>query len=218
MESRAYHQHCGLARALDRVGERWTLLIVRDLLLGPRRYTQLLEGLLGITTNLLAKRLRSLEECGVIEKSGRGPATRYSLSEMGAALEPAVMELARWGGRFMPERVPEDRLDLGWALLSLKRRYLGGEHLRASIEIQGGRRFELVLDPDRLIVSEREVTAPDLRLRGETSDFFGLLFGGDTPGLTVEERREGVFAGFCRAFGLELTSPADATVREKNVR
>ncbi|MBC7173009.1 MAG: helix-turn-helix transcriptional regulator, partial [Polyangiaceae bacterium] len=68
-ERRSYHQYCGLARALDLVGERWTLLIVRDLLLGPRRYSDLLRGLPGVTTNLLAKRLRELQGAGILERN-----------------------------------------------------------------------------------------------------------------------------------------------------
>ena len=205
MENRSYHQHCGLARALDRIGERWTLLIVRDLLLGPRRYTQLLEGLAGITTNLLAKRLRHLEEIGIINKSGRGPATRYCLSESGAALEPVIMELARWGGRFMAGKLEEDRLDLGWALLSLKRRYLGGERLRVGIQVAGGRSFELVMEVGGLLVLEREASSPDLALVGATGDFFALLFQNRRPpGLQLKERQDGDFCRFCSALGLKV--------------
>src|SRR6187549_2526493 len=92
--SRSYHQFCGLARALDVVGERWTLLLVRNLLLGPRRYGDLLEELPGITTNLLAKRLRALCEHGLVEKTALPPPAAipvYALTEAGAALEPAIM-------------------------------------------------------------------------------------------------------------------------------
>jgi len=99
---RTYQQHCGLARALDVVGERWTLLIVRELLLGPRRYGDLLDTLEGITTNLLAKRLKEMTETGLLEKRHAEPPVAgelYTLTEAGAALEPAIMELGRWGGR-----------------------------------------------------------------------------------------------------------------------
>src|SRR5215471_6124587 len=101
-ERRSYRQFCGVARALDLVGERWTLPIVRNLLLGPRRYSDLLAELPGLTTNLLAKRLRELEQGGLIERVQRaGDVARYQLTTTGAALEPVVMELARWGGRYM---------------------------------------------------------------------------------------------------------------------
>jgi len=100
MAKRRYDQYCALARALDAVGERWTLLIVRELMLGPRRYTDLLDALPGIGTNLLADRLKELERSGVVERN-RLPrpasAAVYELTEHGRKLEPAVIELTRWG-------------------------------------------------------------------------------------------------------------------------
>src|SRR5258706_3533447 len=102
-ERRSYRQFCGVARALDVVGERWTLLIARNLLLGPRRYSDLLQELPGITTNLLAKRLHELESVELIVKEVL-PAplavSVYRLTPAGRALEPVIMELGRWGGRF----------------------------------------------------------------------------------------------------------------------
>lgn len=201
MESRGYHQHCGLARALDRVGERWTLLIVRDLLLGPRRYSQLLDSLQGITTNLLAKRLKSMQAQGILEKLGNGPATRYRLSPLGALLEPAVMELARWGGHFMATVGDADRRDLSWALLSLKRRYSGGMEFRVGISLEG-RSFELLFEKDKLWVQEREAVNPNLRLTGTEDELFALLFQSHwSPALRVEQRGEAL-AQLCQAVGL----------------
>ena len=105
---RSYEQYCAVAKALDVIGERWTLLIVRDLVhLGPRRYTDLLEALPGIGTNLLAARLRTLEEAGVIRRRRLPPPAGtvvYELTEMGRGLEPAVIAIGRWGGQFMAER------------------------------------------------------------------------------------------------------------------
>src|SRR5689334_519503 len=104
MDRRSYHQFCGLASALDVVGERWTLLIVRNLLLGPLRYSELLHGLPGITTNLLAKRLREMESHGLIERarsSATDSASAYRLTELGAALEPALHALGSWGWNWM---------------------------------------------------------------------------------------------------------------------
>lgn len=201
MESRGYHQHCGLARALDRVGERWTLLIVRDLLLGPRRYSQLLDSLQGITTNLLAKRLKSMQAQGILEKLGNGPATRYRLSPLGALLEPAVMELARWGGHFMATLADADRRDLSWALLSLKRRYPGGMEFRVGITLEH-RSFELLFEKDKLWVQEREAVNPHLRLTGSEDDLFALLFQSHwPPALRVEQRGEAL-AQWCQAVGV----------------
>src|SRR5712691_3728539 len=97
---RSYNQYCALARALDVVGERWTLLLVRELLLGPRRYKDLLDGLPGIGTNLLADRLKHLEDAGMIRRVVLPPpagSAVYELTELGRRLEPAVFELGRWG-------------------------------------------------------------------------------------------------------------------------
>jgi len=203
LESRCYHQFCGLARALDRVGERWTLLIVRDLLLGPRRYGQLLESLQGLTTNLLAKRLKDLQRWGLIERQGSGSATRYRLTPDGAALEPAIMELARWGGRYMGEPPgPLDRLDLSWALLSRKRVYSGGlTEFRVGLETES-RQFEMLYLPERLVVQEREALGPHLRVRGPEKKFFTLLLQGRVEsGLEVVELAPGSLARWLGCLG-----------------
>src|SRR3954467_4811376 len=98
MARRSYDQYCGLARALDVLGERWTLLIVRNLLLGPQRYSELLRGLPGITTNLLAKRLREMEEAGTLGRLADAPGAPSSrLTTRGMELEPAIHALGRWG-------------------------------------------------------------------------------------------------------------------------
>src|SRR5271155_445348 len=98
---RSYGQYCSVAKALDVVGERWTLLIVRELLLrGDLRYTDLRQGLPGIATNLLADRLRELERLGVVEREEAPPpiaATVYRLTSHGQRLGPVLLELGRWG-------------------------------------------------------------------------------------------------------------------------
>ena len=101
---RSYDQYCAVARGLDVIGDRWTLLIARDLLLGPKRYKDLLSGLPGIGTNLLADRLKELEGAGLIERAVLPPpagSTVYQLTETGLALEPVMIALGRWGARFL---------------------------------------------------------------------------------------------------------------------
>lgn len=126
---RSYKQHCGVARALDLLGERWTLLIIRDLLPGGRRYSDLLKSLGGITTNLLAKRLQHLEAQGIVRKRTLPPpaaSTIYELTELGLELEPVVLSLGRFGARLL-ERVEDGhRGSLRWLMVSLGRRYAGG--------------------------------------------------------------------------------------------
>ena len=95
-----FEQYCPLAHALSLVGERWSLLIVRELLQGPKRYTDLAQGLPGIGTNILAARLRELEGCGIVAKRKLPPpwaSTVYELTEYGEELREALYSLSRWG-------------------------------------------------------------------------------------------------------------------------
>jgi DNA-binding HxlR family transcriptional regulator len=108
---KSYDQFCPLAVALDAVGDRWALLIVRELLLGPRRFGQLLEGLPGVGTDILTARLRELEAARVISRRAEGKARWYELTGAGRALVPAIRELATWGARRLS--LPPD-LDSIW--------------------------------------------------------------------------------------------------------
>jgi DNA-binding HxlR family transcriptional regulator len=182
-ERRSYRQFCGVARALDIVGERWTLLLVRNLLLGPRRYSDLLSELPGITTNLLAKRLAELAELGLItreELPAPLAATAYRLSALGASLEPVIMELGRWGGRFLGAPRADDTLNIGWALLSMKRRYLGGLKLVCEIDCDG-KRFELAFSPHYLAVQQRAAARPDVRVATSAAGLRAWLFQQQDP-------------------------------------
>ena len=105
MTSRSYNQYCGLAYALDIVGERWTILIIRELMAGPRRFTDLIAGLPGISTNLLSERLKSLEQQGLLCRRVLPPpagSTVYELTPLGQALEQTLLELGKWGSQFVP--------------------------------------------------------------------------------------------------------------------
>lgn len=121
MTERSYGQYCGLAGALDLVGERWTLLIVRELMSGPKRYTDLADGLRGIGTSLLAKRLAKLENSGVIERRLLPPpaaATVYELAPAGHELAAALVPLITWGLRHaVPETPGNRRFNATWCVL-----------------------------------------------------------------------------------------------------
>jgi DNA-binding HxlR family transcriptional regulator len=121
---RTYNQFCATARTLDLVGERWTLLLVRELLTGPKRFSDFQSSLRGLGTGLLAARLKHLEREGIVRKIILPPPARtpaYALTEAGAELEPAVMALARWGSKWaMGERRPEESFHPGWAVLALR--------------------------------------------------------------------------------------------------
>jgi len=117
---RDYRQNCGVARASDLLGERWTLLIVRDLLIAPRRFSELERRLKGMGTNLLAKRLKDLQAAGIIRQE-EGETPHYVLTQMGQSLEPLVLELARWGMRWAgSSRKPGGLHFPDWDLLALK--------------------------------------------------------------------------------------------------
>ncbi|NQX26638.1 helix-turn-helix transcriptional regulator [Microbacteriaceae bacterium VKM Ac-2854] len=103
MAAREYGQYCGVTRALELVGERWTLLIVRDLLVGPRRYGELAAGLPRIPSNILAARLKELQEAGLIRRMPRSRVIVYELTGYGRELEPVVLALGAWGFKAMGE-------------------------------------------------------------------------------------------------------------------
>jgi DNA-binding HxlR family transcriptional regulator len=120
---RTYNQYCGVASALDVLGERWTLLIVRELLVRPRRYSELLGALPGMGTNLLAERMKFLVEKGIVRRTKASESAKralYELTEKGEALRPIVLSLARWGLEFVPDLTPEYELRPTWALLAVE--------------------------------------------------------------------------------------------------
>jgi len=121
MTKRSYKQNCALAHASDAIGERWSLLLVRDLLVGPRRFGELQHSLRGIGTNLLASRLRELETAGVVERVEDAEfRSRYGLTKIGKALEPTLLSLVRWGLVYGPENQKDYHHQEDWDLLALK--------------------------------------------------------------------------------------------------
>jgi DNA-binding HxlR family transcriptional regulator len=117
--AKRFEQYCPVANALSLVGERWALLIVRELLRGPQRYSDLAAGLPGIGTNILATRLRELEAGGVVQRRKLPPpaaSTVYELTEYGAGLEEVIHALGRWGARTLGLPRREDDLDADWGL------------------------------------------------------------------------------------------------------
>jgi DNA-binding HxlR family transcriptional regulator len=122
-ERKSYGQFCGLARSLDRIGDRWTLLIVRELLLDDRAFRDLQTALDGISPSVLTQRLTELADDGLVTRNDaprRSKNVTYSLSDRGRALEPVVIDLIRWGSRWMVEGPGDDRVDPRWAPLALR--------------------------------------------------------------------------------------------------
>ncbi|MFJ9906320.1 winged helix-turn-helix transcriptional regulator [Streptomyces sp. NPDC101152] len=128
---RSYDQYCSAARALDLVGDRWTLLIVRELLAGPRRYTDLHADLPGVSTDVLASRLKDMERDGLTSRRRLPPpgaAYVYELTPRGRELLPVLQALSRWGQAELGDRRPTDALRAHWFALPLLRA-LEGEGL-----------------------------------------------------------------------------------------
>jgi DNA-binding HxlR family transcriptional regulator len=185
---RTYGQYCSVAKALDVVGDRWTLLVIRELIQqGPCRYTDLRNGLPGIATNLLADRLRELEEAGLVRREEAAPpvaTTLFSLTEAGAALEPSLRALGEWGLRYMVEPRQDDEFRSQWFSfpVSLFLHDSDPDGPPLTIELRAGDR------PAVVQVTGGEVTtrlgtaaAPDLILTGDAQLILGLLGAFLTP-------------------------------------
>jgi DNA-binding HxlR family transcriptional regulator len=158
---RSYRQFCGLARALDVVGDRWNLLIVRELLPGPLRYNDLKTSLAGIATNLLAERLRSLEANGIVERRLGDPGVLYALTTWGAELREPMEALGRWGAPLLKTGRDGDSFQPRWLVLALPalvRDVTAAPALELGFEIEG---FLIVLHIDEN--GPRAVAQPDRR-------------------------------------------------------
>ncbi len=137
MAKRSYRQNCALAQAGDVIGERWSLLLVRDLLVGPRRFVELQRSLQGIGTNLLSSRLRELEAAGIIERlEVEDTGHRYGLTDAGKALEPALLSLVRWGLAYGPKNRKEFHHQDDWDLLALKALFQASRAADLSVCVQ----------------------------------------------------------------------------------
>jgi DNA-binding HxlR family transcriptional regulator len=144
MAKRAYGQFCGLVRALEMVGERWALLIVRDLLVGPKRFTDLKQGLPKIPTNVLTDRLRELEQAGIVARRLQPrPAggVVYELTEHGRGLEEPVVALSRWGAKLLTEPAPDEIVTTDSMVMALRTTF------RAETAGEGRVGYELRMGP-----------------------------------------------------------------------
>lgn len=185
MSKRTYGQYCGLAAALDVVGQRWALLIVRDLVPGPRRFTDLFDGLPGVSTDLLADRLRSLETAGAIrqrEVRNPAPARLYELTDRGLQLARTAGELARWGSSLLPppDKAGDYIANARWTLSMRAGRYRGG-FPDGDVHILLDQRDELTLSftGDQAQLAYGHTSAePSLTLEATTKAMLGLLRNG----------------------------------------
>jgi DNA-binding HxlR family transcriptional regulator len=136
--ARRYDDPCGVARALDVIGERWSMLVVRELLLGAKRFGQLRRGLLGVSPNVLSQRLRDLEDAGVVRRSVLAPPANvavYELTPRGQALEPILIELGRWGSQ--EPLTSSQELTVDGLLLALKTMFVPSFSARYGVRVDG---------------------------------------------------------------------------------
>lgn len=180
---KTYGQYCALARALDHIGDRWTLLIVRELLLGPARFTDLLGGLPGIATNLLTERLRSLEADGLVRRTPRSPSHRsfaYELTETGRELQEPVHGLIRWGRRWMLDGPDGDHFRVDWLLLALQALTQTARPPLPKVTVAircRGTAITLHARRQGIILQRGEPLEPDLAVEGDPDALLGLFAG-----------------------------------------
>ncbi len=187
-----YAQFCPMARATEILGERWTMLVVRELLLGPQRFSDLRRRLPGLSSSVLTARLRQLEERGLLSRRELPPpaaANVFELTELGQALRPVMLELTRWGIRLMRPPEPGDHFEPSWLRLGLHafaspsptpaRRYAlripDGRH-EVAIRVEGGPGGTSVADDGPQLTEDWEIL-----LRGDAMQFFALMSGAVDP-------------------------------------
>jgi len=179
--TRTYDDGCAAAHALDLVGERWALLVVRELLLGPKRFTDLRAGLPNVSPNVLAQRLRGLEAAGVVRRGKLPPpaASRiYELTEWGQDLEPVIIALGKWGVR-SPSKPTEAELGVDSLILSFRTMFdpEQAEELDASYEFRLGEdRFRAEVVEGRLEIERGTADQPDATVEAEAGTLAALVY------------------------------------------
>jgi DNA-binding HxlR family transcriptional regulator len=181
---RSYGQFCGLAKSLDVIGDRWTLLIVRELLIrGPSRYTDLRSGLPGIPTNLLADRLRELEEAELLRRElslGPGSVPVYALTPRGEALESVIAALGRWAAPLLGTPAKDDIFLPHWLVLPARLYLVDRSPGKPPVQIEvrdGSERVTIETTRGRVAARVGSAEKPDAVLTGPTPLTWQLLTG-----------------------------------------
>jgi DNA-binding HxlR family transcriptional regulator len=193
---RSHSDACALSHALELVGERWALLIVRELLLGPKRFTDLRTAIPDLSANILSHRLRELEHTGVVARGKLPPpaaARVYGLTGWGRELEPAVVALGRWGSR-SPAHNGDGDLSVDAMMIALKSDFDpdAARDLSMSVELcLGDERFHVEVGGGELRIGRGRALDPDASIETDTATLSGLLFAGRELG---KEIRAGTIA------------------------
>jgi DNA-binding HxlR family transcriptional regulator len=187
--SKRYDQYCPIAHALGQVGERWSLLIVRELLHGPKRYTDIAASLPGIGTNILAARLKELETCGLVTKRRLDPPAAsqvYELTSYGRELKPVMRALALWGLRSIGPPSEEDDLAPGWLYGAL-------DTVFAPVALSGSFEFRIGSEVAGLVDGEARrgsIEKPDVVVECGVDSFYWMFLERRPEGVTVEGDRD----------------------------
>jgi DNA-binding HxlR family transcriptional regulator len=181
--TRTYGDLCGVARALDQVGERWALLVVRELLFGPKRFTDLREGLPNVSPDVLSQRLRELEGAGIVRRRRLAPPAGsrvYELTDRGLELEPVVLALGRWGSR-APVPPGDARIGIDSTMIALRTLFdsSAADGLNANYELRfGDHRFRARVADGRLELARGDAEAPDAIIATDPGTLSALLWQG----------------------------------------
>ena len=180
---RTYCDGCAAAHALDLVGERWALLLVRELLLGPKRFTDLRAGLPNASPDVLTRRVRELQQAGVVRRRRLGPPAGswvYELTDWGMELEQVITQLGRWGSR-SPSRPRDAELGVDSLVLALRTMFdpRAADGLSASYELHlGEERFRAVVADGRLEIARGSADRPDATIETNPDTLAALVFDG----------------------------------------
>jgi DNA-binding HxlR family transcriptional regulator len=179
--ARNYDDPCGTARALDIIGERWSLLVVRELLFGPKRFGTLRDGLHGVSPNVLSQRLRDLEKAGIVQREMLPPPAGvavYSLTAPGRALEPVLIELGRWGSN--AAITSRHHLGVDAFALALKTTFVGSAHDATFALAIGGQWFTLSVSAGAICVTRGRPASSDATVEGSVEALRSYAFGRET--------------------------------------
>lgn len=215
---RTYDDGCAAAHALDLMGERWALLVVRELMLGPKRYSDLQSDLPQISPNILSQRLKDLECYGVVQKTTLPPPAKtqvYRLTSWGRDLEPVLIHLGRWAVR-SPFK-PDAPLSLTSLILSFRTMFSAerAQGMRATYNLElNDYHFAAQVKDGTFTIQPGEADAPDVRVKTDHMTLAGLVYGGLEPEQAAKDEKvklEGdgeIFERFLRLFPLPANASA----------